>query len=191
MRTQFSDNYIKDFIKLHMTSNDLIDIHEKIQSLLEHESTYNNFAGMFMLFLNEEIPLKKLFDIPSSHESDLISSYESGVKKFKTKKLIELYNIKVFYRNPNCISYKNKANIEEEVTKILNSYPSLKSQIDVLLEVETSEYKYSEEFLNINNTLPKMITTERISEYSSWLNSDNNYFENFLEDLKRRTINYN
>ena len=208
--------YIKTILKKNMTSANLTTIYSIIKNMAENNESFINyhdsFSKCFTLFLNEDISLSELFEPLDTPKENIIEMYENGEKKFKTKKLIELYNIKVFYGNSKFISYKDKNNIESEIIRILDNYTNLKTYLNSF--IPSGDFKYSEEFLNINGVLPKMITSNRIRNYSSLLNNDklntnlktflnldnsvtdnqwntlSGEFTNFLEDLISRTINY-
>lgn len=105
---------------------------------------------------------------------ELWSLYSKNGLRIKDKRLRELYNIRVYYNVKNKISYKDINNIYDEVNRILDSKDI--EFINLLMNRDASRSDTvtwaCEEFLNMNETDPKMFSSDRVIIYSALLNYD-------------------
>lgn len=150
----------------------LMDFNKSI--LLEADS-HNNLTTRSFFFLNENAPISILTQPNEVAFLGIIDEFNKGSISPIRKSLYKSYNIKVFYgkEDVNIISYSSVSNINSEILKILDdvdSDNSLSNFLSNLLNKFGETINYSEEFLNVNNTLPKMFTTQRIFVYSALLN---------------------
>ena len=169
-----------------------------LKSIVENfdeSATREQFIKNIFLFYNEEIPASKIF---SNIDFDMVNEYLKN-PNLKKKKLWKLYNIKVYTHGNKKILYKGESNINTEVQNIFDSLPVYIIEKnddgdDICSQVEikgiNNNNKIGNIFLNINDTLPLMISSEFISYYSDLLNNPNSNFSEFLEELSKRTIHY-
>ena len=105
---------------------------------------------------------------------ELWSLYSKNGLRIKDKRLRELYNIRVYYNVKNKVSYKDINNIHDEVNRILDN-EDIKF-INLLMNKNASNSDTvtwaCEEFLNMNETDPKMFSSDRVIIYSALLNYD-------------------
>ena len=173
-----------------------------LNSIVENfndSGTREQFIKNIFLFYNEEIPVSEIF---SDKDFDMVDSMVAKYLKnpnLKKKKLWKLYNIKVYTHGNKKILYKGESNINTEVQNIFDSLPVYIIEKnddgdDICSQVEikgiNNDTKIGNIFLNINDTLPLMISSEFISYYSDLLNNPNSNFSEFLEELSKRTIHY-
>lgn len=158
--------------------------------------TREQFIKNIFLFYNEEIPASKIFS--NNTNLSMVDKYLKN-PNLKKKKLWKLYNIKVYTHGNKKILYKGESNINTEVQNIFDSLPVYIIERnddgdDICSQVEikgiNNNNKIGNIFLNINDTLPLMISSEFISYYSDLLNNPNSNFSEFLEELSKRTIHY-
>lgn len=180
---------------------------ENFKSLDSHDI----FIKYANLLSNEDIPLNT--NVINENFNLLINDYNNGALNQKTIFLNSDYNIKVFIGKEGKISYEDIDNLNDEVSEI---FPD--ELASFFLNMLPMGAKLCKEFVNINNKPANMIKSPFIEIYSSLLNytkneienseglkailgniySDNmnnwdkyhEYFQKFLEDLKKRTINY-
>lgn len=180
---------------------------ENFKSLDSHDI----FIKYANLLSNEDIPLNT--SVINENFNLLINDYNNGVLNQKTIFLNSDYNIKVFIGKEGKISYRDADNLNNEVSEILKLYKFINDDGDIIF----LKSKNASEYLTINGE-PANMFSEDIEFYSSLLNYTKNeienskglktilgdiysnnkenwdkyheYFQKFLEDLKKRTINY-
>ena len=170
-----------------------------LNSIVENfdkSATREQFIKNIFLFYNEEIPASKIFS--NNTNLSMVDKYLKN-PNLKKKKLWKLYNLKVYTHGNKKILYKGESNINTEVQNIFDSLPVYIIEKnddgdDICSQVEikgiNNNTKIGNIFLNINDTLPLMISSEFISYYSDLLNNPNSNFSEFLEELSKRTIHY-
>lgn len=166
-----------------------------VKEFKNENGTREQFIKNIFLFYNEEIPVSEIF---FNDNFNMVDKYLKN-PNLKKKKLWKLYNLKVYTYGNKKILYKDESNINTEVQNIFDSLPVYIIEEnddgdDICSQVEikgiNSNNKIGNIFLNINNTLPLMISSEFISYYSNLLNNSNSNFSEFLEELSKRTIHY-
>lgn len=196
-----------DRIKLLINKDEL---YQQLRTEITNATTLNNIVKNFdesgtrekfikniFLFYNEEIPASKIFS--ANTDPNMVKTVDKYLKNpnLKKKKLWKLYNIKVYTHGNKKILYKDlykdengkdKSNIDDEVKRIYKKFFSTKND-DGEIIVNYPE-NIGSLFLNINDTLPLMISSDSISYYSDLLNNPNSKFSEFLEELSKRTIHY-
>lgn len=147
------------------------------------------FQLLFFAVYNEDLPCSYLVDSQNIYPvledgninfqrmtyiknklKDLWETYSYELTIDKPKKLLELYNIRVYYGNSYSISYSDMQNIKDEVRRILNDdeirfINNMIGSNDTTITDNTVK-----EIININNTFPNMLTSDRIVLYSALLN---------------------
>ena len=144
---------------------------------------------------NEELSFLTLSGTPVLSETEKVES-------------IFDYVIKVYHGHTDYISYKDLSNINDEVKKIYDSLNPEKNENfiysgDIIYTQNNGnqvfgscdyndtnlDIKFCQRFLCINDQLPTMITSE-IGKFSAELNKNDSKFKKFLQELRKRTINY-
>ena len=115
----------------------------------------------------------------------------------KLKKLVELYNIKIYVGTNDYLAYKDKDNVDEEFYRIAADLGLLNSPF-IQGCIEGNKYK-SEYIAYINDRKPEMLSNSNyLAEYSAAINglkhddetSAIEDLEKFLKGISTRTIHY-
>lgn len=203
-----NENNFRNILNIQLYNEGIKDVFiENFKSL----ESYEIFIKYANLLSNEDIPLN-MNEIDGNFNI-LINDYDNGILNPKTIFLNSDYNIKVFTNTNEKIAYKDINNLNDEVLKILKTYNFIDGNNNIIF----LKSKNASEYLNIDNE-PANMLKENIEFYSSLLNYTQNeienseglklilgdnysnnkenwdkyheYFQKFLEDLKKRTINY-
>lgn len=179
-----------------MDNNSTIKLENILNAVLQDGTALKGWVGNLQGFLGNlsttPTKLKEKFQ-QIIDENVAYNDFSTSISENNTTKDQSLYNyiIKVYYDDPNKLSYKDLENINSEVSKILESVYGDEStdEITDILDTDNEDPYLAKEFLCINGILPKMITDD-IGYYSNLLNNSPN-FKKFLIELRKRTINYN
>lgn len=193
-------------------SNFVNDLSENIFLMPD---SYKNITERAFLVCMEDLPIFALTD-PSIEIPFLENEYSNGFLNLNKESLLEKYYIRVRVGRDeydDLYSYKGIDNLSSEVDEIISYFNELKKFIE-----DTFSINFAEEFLSINDNMPKMLSTNRIVIYSALLNYSKSELDNapyykkyiegfivnipenwdnirvefreFLEELSKRTINY-
>lgn len=193
-------------------SNFVNDLSENIFLMPD---SYKNVTERAFLICMEDLPISALTD-PSIVIPILEDEYSNGLLNLNKESLLEKYYIRVRVGRDeydDLYSYKGIGNLSNEVDEIISCFNELKNFIK-----DTFSINFAEEFLSINDNMPKMLSTNRIVIYSALLNYSKSELDNapyykkyikgfivnipenwdnirvefreFLEELSKRTINY-